>query len=57
MGDVPLRFDVWDIPGGNLTGKRMEMGGIGYADLGVYVCTDSATNERVSVNITGGKLH
>ena len=52
---IPNRFDVEDIPGGNSTGKRLNVGGIGYADLGVYICSDSASNDAVSVNITGCK--
>ena len=50
------RFDISDIPGGNVTGRRMNAGGITYGDLGVYICSDSANDDSVSVNITGCKL-
>ena len=52
---IPHRFDVVDIPGGNSPGKRMDVGGIDYTDLGVYICSDAASNDAVSVNITGCK--
>ena len=51
----PVRFEVVNIPDGS-PGKRLDLGGIGYTDLGVYVCSDSASNDAVSVNITGCKL-
>ena len=54
------RFDVGDIPSGNYynaTGRRMNVGGITYGDLGVYICSDSASDDSVSVNITGCKLY
>ena len=57
MGMDQHLFDVGDIPGGNATGRRMNVGGIGYADLGVYICSDSASDDSVSVNITGCKLY
>ena len=50
------RFDIGDIPGGNVTGRRMNAGGIIYGDLGVYICSDFANDDSVSVNITGCKL-
>ena len=49
------RFHVENIPN-HSPGKRLNVRGIGYADLGVYICSDSASNDVISVNITGCKF-
>ena len=49
------RFEVEDIPDGS-HGKRLNVGGINYPDLDVYICSDSTSSDVVSVNITGCKL-
>lgn len=50
-----FRFRVEAIPS-STNGKRLTASGITANDLGVYICLDTYSNTRVSVNITQGEL-
>ena len=50
------RFQVGDIPGDQLAGKRLNAGGIDYPDLDIYICSDRYSDDVISVNITACKF-
>ena len=49
------RFSVEDIPNGESSGKRLNVGGIDYPDLDIYTCSDLYSNDVASINITACK--
>ena len=50
-----LHFRVEAIPS-RTNGKRLTASGIAANDLGTYICLDTYSNTRVSINITQGEL-
>ena len=50
------RFEVGENPDGT-PGMRLDATEISYPDLGVYVCSDTLSNDSISLNITGCKLN
>ena len=51
---TPHRFGVVNIPDGS-AGKRLNVGGIDYPDLDIYICSDRFSDDVASVNITACK--